>query len=645
MSIRLNTFLLLLASSISLTAQIQHGTSVNSVYHRGSNEVGGSISITVTDDSFSRASPETPIFWELKFERGARLAETLVDLSSDNPNTNRPIYLPLSFPNISQHDSLSIAAPSDAVSIVRWVAGEGVVWVSMKRSSQTWVLLNDALSAPTDDYPVGFTLGISARTSWESLSARHSKNLPFSSRDADALSDAFPSAVSTLLCFDLSSSQLGSTGIQSQLSYSSAFYDHTAESESGVFAPGNSLDIQQFGSWSVARGVALDFGAAFEGKPAALAPCEDVNEQNIQNHMVFQPLGSGPWELNAKVHTGSFLTLSTEDSSDYGFEGDGAFFVGDGISPGVIESDPESAFSFGGRTLYRSVKIIWDSEPLSFEDAHIGVAATLNYSCEALPESLLIHYSLTLMNHDNGLDQAPFDGPGQNRNCAQTPYVAASGIWRHSEVAGSRVASHVTRSGHGFTTQIILANISDEQQPFALHPSTMDGVDLPGKTGILEPGETLEMGASDFFETDQVSHFRMNASEQVKLTLVYQAERDNTGPAHVGDSPEASHWRFYPGNQAITWDGIAALNRGGFASSVEIIQFSNDGQILAQETLATDLTPNGKLLWVLSPSFEAVPQAYFVLSSSQPLSVIGLRGDLDGNFLWENQLIALSTEE
>ena len=99
--------------------------------------------ITVQGNDFNEASPEFPILFFIRFNHHVQLQEFNVGWPSEDPNVSRlnPIILPLEL--VDAPAGSTLAAPSDTVSIVRWLADEDKLWVCVRRSSGQWIMNED----------------------------------------------------------------------------------------------------------------------------------------------------------------------------------------------------------------------------------------------------------------------------------------------------------------------------------------------------------------------------------------------------------------------------------------------------------------------------------------------------------------------
>ena len=164
-------------------ASVQLDTSINDVFNRGSNELAGSITWTVTGDDFREASTEEPIFIRVTPDHNSFLAETLVHQTSSNPVIATPINLAMALDG--GLGSVQMAALPNAVSIVRWVEGESSLWIRVQQTSDQWLSAGGPLVGPSEDLAVSWTIGVSARlsdTDNDKDAAADGSNLPFNTQ-------------------------------------------------------------------------------------------------------------------------------------------------------------------------------------------------------------------------------------------------------------------------------------------------------------------------------------------------------------------------------------------------------------------------------------------------------------------------------
>lgn len=333
----------LLASSSMVFATIDLRTTINPVYVDGSCEQTGIIQFVVSADDFKDASTSQPVYIRITLEKAARLCKTLVLSNQTNvvggALVANPIYLPIQFDG---NTPATVTAVPETVSIARWVRGEGAFWLKVQSPTTTWT----NIGAPTNEVKVRWTVGISARTSWEQSNSEFlagRSNLPSSTRDVtDLTTDA---AVSTLICVDLRNSNLEPAPLPddvSLLGFDPISYDFTTQgvdwdgganyavnSETNII--NGSLTFPSFsGDTEIGRG--YDFNCSvtipkFGTSPTSAALClvpggsgqNGFDEEGLvcmtNTILVDVNCGAG-WGF----HENSRVRLATETGTSYGFE-------------------------------------------------------------------------------------------------------------------------------------------------------------------------------------------------------------------------------------------------------------------------------------------------------------------------------------
>jgi len=253
-------FSLMVACTTSIWATGLY-TSITDIYYLGENERTGSVTFEVTEDDFADASESNPIYLRLAFFDGVELVKSRV-------NDHRgPISLAM---KVTGDPSALINAPADAVSIVRWRKGESIIWLKITASSSTWILQDGVPSAPSYDAPVVFTLGTSAKLSFQDnrtdfLAGR--ANLPgnfrisTSQNDNESREDARHrrGPASTFIDVDVSEAGLTTTGFSSLLQFDLMGFDsltygvETAQDPSEIIL-GDLMPLSFYGDFVVARG-------------------------------------------------------------------------------------------------------------------------------------------------------------------------------------------------------------------------------------------------------------------------------------------------------------------------------------------------------------------------------------------------------
>lgn len=129
-------------------------TTVLDVAANGRCERAGLVQLRITGDDFAEASPDTPIYLQIAFDRGALLRESLVDpLRGETP-----ISVPVTLQRTNGAEG-SLNLVSDAIEVVRWRAGEPELWLAIRQPTSTWLATAAGPSAPTPDLTVLVTVG------------------------------------------------------------------------------------------------------------------------------------------------------------------------------------------------------------------------------------------------------------------------------------------------------------------------------------------------------------------------------------------------------------------------------------------------------------------------------------------------------
>lgn len=392
-------------------------TAINDVYHRGLSELTGSIVFEVTDDAFDEIAPGEPIYIAMAFEKNAVLATTLVDQSSSDPNISQPVHLPL---RLDGQMNASMVADPTAVSIVRWVAGEGRFWLRVSQSSDEWLDVGGVVQGPSVDNEVSWMVGVSAfisDISNEQDAAVNNSNLPFSTRSSTAQEGDFAQSISTVLCVDLSSSTLtADNSSESALDYWPLPLDYQADIGNGQYSTnaGNQLAINFLNDFTVGRGKGLDCAltqfissSTFGSGPGGLLTVQQPIDFNIECQTGFT-------FIHTDLVRDSFFRLEVTTPAA-GFSESG--LTGFDSLMGYLEVDPSSAITVDGQTLYTRANLVYDGDPISLNFGFtIFADADIWYDPEQIDQ---VDFTVTpvLMSHEGALDQPPYDGPEQGRRC------------------------------------------------------------------------------------------------------------------------------------------------------------------------------------------------------------------------------------
>ena len=203
-----------------------------------------------------------------------------------------------------------------------------------------------------------------------------------------------------------------------------------------------------------------------------------------------------------------------------------------------------------------------------------------------------------------------------------------------------RWISHVTASGGGFITQINITNGSSQEERVVLAPYDIDGNPL-NQIELFIPGKgTNSASSTDLFGEEPVSHFSICAPDKVIVTSAYRIDTGQGASAHVHEAPVAgTHFRIYPGQWDYVFDGMALVNLGDSASQVRVRLLDYSGGVTASMILNEALAPRAKQLAVFDALFASAEDHIIEVETSQPASVLFLRGTRPGvtpGYLFQN---------
>ncbi len=637
-------FILHVLFSGILLAGITTSESANQVYYRGSNERAGGITMRVDGNDFAGISPEAPAYIRIRLLQDATLAHTLVDPNGGSSTHARPIFLAMTLD--APESNTRLVTPPDTLSVVRWVAGETDIWLRIRRDSSGWLETDGEAAAPAENATVAWTIGISARTSAERASlALSGANLPFNSLDPDPEA-ALEDAVSTLLCVDLSASDLDTSGLDSLLHYEPVAFDQTAASEAGGFQAGNELPIQWGGNFAIAMGRRRFCASGDPPPPVRDEPEIDDDGLLVQDYLFELPLTCSTGEdfMTVRLGAGSKLVFTIAEDQNRGFNPERSTFFDGGEARG--EARGFNPFELDGQLLYRGLELIWTSAPKNLQEQNLNARISMRCPLTAVTGDRDLSWFLTLVDRADVNDEPPFNKPGQERHCMGEPLEAGRGTWHFTSLAKpystGRLLPHLTRPNGGFVSRLLLSNPTSETKTYLLLGYQAEGAEPIAAQGELAPGTVEVHSPTTVFLNDSVAWLVIGGDPQVQVAMSYLADRENAGPAHVSETRErASRWRVYSGNPSVTWDGLALINTGLEPTDIVLFQKDSDGHILETELLHANLMSGEKALFVL-PALENWDAVFFEVAADQPLGLLALRGNLDSTFLWQNAAIPLS---
>jgi len=425
----------LLAIQLHLSAAVEIQTSSLDIYYKGSSELIGSVWFEVTDDAFADASPANPTFIRVSLSDGLVLNETLVDQTLPALSVSEPIYLPV---RVRSNDpERRVNVPTDAVAIVRMVAGETEIWMRVQRSSSSWLRDSDGAVFPAaPDTPLIWMLGSTARSSAHDNADPDRSNLPFSTRAPIPRPNDAALAQSTLMCVDARDSTLTVSGTDAIAEVSVAFFGADAEIAPGVFAPGTALEPVGGSPSLIARGKdrVLDFRyLALSSQVPSRRIGSLIRTQTRHRLQIESPYGPG--RLDTDLFDESYWRLSFPENSLAGFLPDDAvdvYFWGTHAPPATrVVPVAETAFEAGGQTLYRTIDVIWENGTVNLDfvqplmDCRVYVSSDYFHADAATRRaSWFFSLDMYVATHRGSRDDPPFDLETQNRRCAPSPFHA-----------------------------------------------------------------------------------------------------------------------------------------------------------------------------------------------------------------------------
>jgi hypothetical protein len=437
-----------------LFADVELSTSISDVFHQGTNELAGSITMRVNDDDFNDASTSTPVYIRLRLDNRGRLAETLVDqnyvdtsaaiVHADLIPVTEPIFLAMQL-NTGPFSSQILTAPSETVSVVRWVAGESELWIRVQSSSETWIEDNGIPLPPDQNITVSWTIGISARASSDKLDGVNAAriNLPFNTRDVLTTGDD-EDAVSTLLCVDLLGSDLE---VDELLEYDAISFDFTAELSPGVYGNGRIAGVNFTNDFRIARGKARLCTVTIADKGAFVVrdlciPAAGANDDlqgfiTVVNSIEYIiDCETGGDYLPSPLLNGAYWYFSTGSRAPYGFHPDVEPYFSDSDAPSTPSGNtffPSGARfnNHGDPDFYSAVILEWNGGPQTTNRFNVTVTVPLRYHYLDGPATIDLDYEIVMVNNTTAHDVLPFDGHDQHAFCEPSEFTIAEGLWNY----------------------------------------------------------------------------------------------------------------------------------------------------------------------------------------------------------------------
>jgi len=426
-------------------ASVELDTSINDVFNRGTNELAGSITWTVNSDDFRDASTDTPVFIRVTPDHNSFLAETLVFQAGGDPVISQPINLSMELDG--GLGGVSMVSLPEAVNIVRWVSGESSLWIRVQQSSDEWLAIaTGGLTGPSQELEVSWEIGISARRSdLNHDTATVFSNLPFNTRNPDASEAEKEDATSTLLCVNLSQSNLLADGTdESLLKYDIIAFDEDAEIGLGQYSgsAGNDTGINFTNDFSIARGKDRACTLSVDPPPKSLrtdaflcisragtneSSNEFVKVSNVLTFVVSCSFGGN--YLDSNFVNGAYLTYKTNGRENYGFdELNNVWFTdennGDPRMVGSSYVAGGSGFDNNGRTLYTTavLEYVGGDQISLITPLRVSSRVCLYTHYTDGESDASVDWQLTLVSHDGARDEEPYNGNDQFRRCEPSEF-------------------------------------------------------------------------------------------------------------------------------------------------------------------------------------------------------------------------------
>lgn len=204
-----------------------------------------------------------------------------------------------------------------------------------------------------------------------------------------------------------------------------------------------------------------------------------------------------------------------------------------------------------------------------------------------------------------------------------------------------RVVPHITKSDGGFATALLLINQSNSTETLSLEAHDASGQSLGTVQITVEAGQVVTRDPANLWSgVTEPASVILSGSDQVTVTISYQNALGTGSPAHLSETAQTSlGWQMFAGDWSKVFDGLAFVNHGTEPMTVTVTQVDYQGQSMMQHTAATDVPVLGKELYVLGGpdvgAFNAEVNAFYRISSDQPMSLTALRGDLpQAEHLW-----------
>ncbi len=197
---------------------------------------------------------------------------------------------------------------------------------------------------------------------------------------------------------------------------------------------------------------------------------------------------------------------------------------------------------------------------------------------------------------------------------------------------------HLAAAGGDFQTEVIVHNNGTFARTVRLNPTTATGETSASPPSFrVVPNATVRSLRENLFQSDAAS-FTASGCDDCVVSVGFRAA--NLQPASIAHIHQIKRsdtaFLIYPGEWNYIFDGAAIQNVGNEEANLEAALFDNLGRQVARVELAQDLPPGGKKLAIFNNLLPNAANSIIRLESTQPITVMMLRGDKQGRQLYQN---------
>lgn len=613
---------------VPLWAETILSTSILDVDYRGKCERAGSISLTVTSDDFADASPQNPIYMRINLNQGMSLGESI------GPSDD--IYLALSLPLDFQ--DITVVAPPESVALVRARSGDSAIWLRIQHPTSVWLSNGQETFAPTEEYPVTFELGTTARES-VSRGDRVGGNLPFNTRSASTTGNA-RDAISTILCLQLGNSDLTDAGIQSLGEIDVTYFDDGVDLGNGQYDAAEGTYLGPFIPLTgrIVRGKKR----VLEVTPGALASPVDPSFSRALTEIpmrydVTLSHGEGNNLLESFLGPESELELALPDEA-MGFHLDKVAFYINGVKNENYWAPVSLTRTLDLRSYFGSMRVVYTGPPISLtQEVQFSVRYTVVAKlADAENPAVNLRFSLN-PKAEQRRDSSPFRYPFQHAGCRETTEEMLTAEQRAFNPEYPRLITHLASADGSFQNTIRLANPTEEDHVLTLGFRDGAGVLLSSYSELLPAGTTVNRSL-DQMDVANPAYAVVTGHPEALASVLFEAKTVAGDAAQIRASNASAHsWLLVGGDRDLTYDGVAVVNRGDQDADVTVEHRDGAWNLIQTYTIPRQVAPGGKELLVLNDLFTYTPGDSLVVRAAQPLSLTALRGDMASTYIWESR--------